>query len=316
MDLEKYAVLSNEELVKRILKRKDEINAILLVHNYQRMEIQELADFRGDSLELARKAQKTDAGTIVFCGVDFMAESAKILSPEKMVLLPDANATCPMAQMIDPGSLIKMKKKHPGAVVITYVNSTADVKAESDICCTSANAVNIVNHYIDKKIIFTPDENLANYCISQTGADIIPWKGFCYVHDNFSAKHVKERLDDIPGAKLIAHPECKKAVLELADHVTSTSGMVKVVKDNLFGETPQVFATEVGLVERLKKEFPGKKLYPIRKKGICRTMKLTTLPKLAWAMDNLQYQIEIPPNVRIRAKEALQKMIDMSSPPK
>lgn len=284
-----------------------------MVHNYQRLEIQDLADFLGDSLGLSIEASKSDASLIVFCGVDFMAESAKILSPDKKVLLPDRKANCPMAMMVDIDKLREMKKLYPEAVVVTYVNSTAEVKAESDICCTSSNAVEVVRSLGKRKIIFTPDQNLAIYAKLKTGADIIPWEGFCYVHDAFTVRDVEVALNEHPSALFIAHPECQMEVLNRADLVTSTSGMVKWVAENLdiVDQRGVIIGTEVGLVNQLNKRFPGRKIYPLFDRSICWTMKLTTLAKVCWSIENEQYEITVPEDIREKAYTALKRMIDI-----
>ncbi len=312
-ELSDYERMSPEELRDRILKARREKNAVLLVHNYQRMEVQGLADFLGDSLGLSIEAARSDASLIVFCGVDFMAESAKILSPDKKVVIPDRRANCPMALMVDIEILRDLKRKHPDALVVTYVNSTAEVKAESDICCTSSNAVEVVRSLGNRKIIFTPDRNLAMYVQSQTGADIIPWEGFCYVHDNFTRNHLEQALREHPGALFIAHPECRMEVLERADLVTSTSGMVHWTEDNLdlIEQRGVIIGTEIGLVEQLQQRFPESKIYPLSSGGICRTMKLTTLPKVCWAIEKEQYEIDVPRNIREKAYQALKRMIDI-----
>jgi len=310
-DLSEYENLSTEELHARINFARKEKNAVLLVHNYQRLEIQKLADYLGDSLGLSIQAAKTDASLIVFCGVDFMAESAKILSPVKKVVIPDNKADCPMAKMVDLDGLRELKARHPGAVVVTYVNSTAEVKAESDICCTSANAVQVVESLKGKKIIFTPDKNLALYAKKMTGADIIPWEGFCYVHDAFARRDVEAARKSYPDAFFIAHPEAPMEVLDVADLVTSTSGMVKWVDENrsVVDERGVIIGTEVGLVDQLREKYPGKKIYPLFDRAICRTQKLTTLPKVCWSLENEEYTVEIPKHTIEKARTALERMI-------
>lgn len=312
-DLKEYQKLTAEELRERIMRARKAKNAVLLVHNYQPLEIQEFADYLGDSLGLSIEATKTETSLIVFCGVDFMAESAKILNPEKKVVIPDRRADCPMAKMVDIEELRELKKRYPGAVVVTYVNSTADVKAESDICCTSANAVQVVRSLVDKKIIFTPDKNLALYTKKMTGADIIPWEGFCYVHDAFGDRDVEEALNAHPGAVFIAHPECTMEVLDRADLVTSTSGMVKWVDGNLdtIDKRGVIIGTEVGLVNQLRKKYPSREIHPLFDRGICKTQKLTNLPNLCWALENEQYEVNVPEDIRVKAYSALKRMIDI-----
>ncbi|TKJ41908.1 quinolinate synthase [candidate division LCP-89 bacterium B3_LCP] len=314
MDVREYSTLPVDELVSRIKRAKKKKNAVLLVHNYQRMEVQQLADFLGDSLGLAREATRTDADIIVFCGVDFMAETAKILNPDKKVLLPDHRADCPMARMIDAPLLTEAKRKYPGAVVVTYVNSTAEVKALSDICCTSSNAIKVVKSLGDKQIIFTPDKNLAEYCRQHTGADIIPWEGHCYVHDQFTTEDVKIALEMHPDAIFIAHPECRMEVLSIADHVASTTGMVNFVTDNQdeIREKGIIIGTEIGLVEQINTEYPDLPLYPLTSTAICATQKLTNLAKVAWCIETQSNEIILDEEVRCRAYGAVKRMIDIS----
>jgi len=313
MDLQEYNSLSTTELKSRIAKTKKEKNAVLLVHNYQTQDVQAVADFLGDSLGLARKAETVDADLIVFCGVDFMAETAKILNPDKKVLLPDLRAGCPMAAMIDGETLRAEKEKHPDAVVVTYVNSTAEVKALSDICCTSSNAVKIVQSLGDKEILFTPDRNLALYCKSQTGANIIPWQGHCYVHDNFKVRDVEEAKASHSDALFIAHPECRSQVLELADVITSTSGMVNYIAENqkLIQEKGIIVGTEIGLVEQLIANFPDLPIFPLTQTGICATMKLTTLPKVAWCLEHELNEILLDETIRQQAYTAVKRMLEI-----
>jgi len=312
-DIKEYEQLPKEELRLRIMRAKSQKNAVLLVHNYQKLEIQELADHLGDSLGLSIQATKTKADLIVFCGVDFMAESAKILNPEKKVILPHGKADCPMAKMVEIDALRQMKELYPEAVVVTYVNSSAEVKAESDVCCTSANAVEVVRSLPGKKIIFTPDKNLAIYAQYMTKADIIPWEGFCYVHDAFSSRDVIVARNSYPQAMFIAHPECAMEVLEMADHITSTAGMVKWVEDNqeIVNKFGVIIGTEVGLVDQLKKRFPEGKIYPLFDRAICATQKLTNLSRLCWAMENEQVEITIPEEIRLKAFSALKRMVEI-----
>lgn len=313
MNLRDYKTFSREELVSRIMKAKKTKNAVLLVHNYQRREVQEIADFLGDSLGLAKEATRTDAAIIVFCGVDFMAESAKILNPEKKVLLPDKRADCPMAQMIDAESLAAAKRKYPDAVVVTYVNSTAEVKALSDICCTSSNAIKVVQSLGNRRILFTPDRNLALYCREQTGAHIIPWEGYCYVHDKFRSRDVAQAKKDHPEALFVAHPECRKEVLDAADAVTSTTGMVTYVRDHRdeIRHRGVIIGTEIGLVEQLGAIYPDLPIFPLSATAVCATQKLTDLAKVAWCLETESNEIVLDEDVRRRAYGALQKMIEI-----
>ena len=312
-DLKNYQNLPHEELRRRILRAKQVKNAVILAHNYQPLEIQDMADILGDSLGLSIEAAKTDSSLIVFCGVNFMAESAKILNPQKKVVIPNPKANCPMARMVDIEGLRALKKKHPDALVVTYVNSTAEVKAESDICCTSANAVQIVKFLGNQRIIFTPDKNLGTYVQRMTGADIIYWEGFCYVHDAFTIRDVDVAQYEYPGAVFIAHPECHIEVLEKADLVTSTSGMIKWVTQNqgIVNDIGVIIGTEVGLVHQLQRKYPQGKIYPLFDKAICKTMKLTTLPHLCWALENEEVEMIVPEDIRQRAYTALKRMLDI-----
>ncbi len=314
MDLREYSLLSFEELTDRIVQAKRDKNAVLLVHNYQRMEVQKVADFLGDSLGLAEEATRTEADIIVFCGVDFMAQTAKILNPEKKVLMPDLRADCPMAKMIDARSLGEMRRKHPQAVVVSYVNTTAEVKALSDICCTSSNAVKVVQSLKDQQILFTPDRNLAEYCRTRTGADIIPWEGYCYVHDDFRAEQVVEARKAHSEALFIAHPECRPEVLALADHITSTSGMVHYVEEHReeIRSRGIIIGTEVGLVEQLQDRFRDLTIFPLSSHAICATMKLTTLAKVAWCLETESNEIQLDEDIRERASRAVQRMMEIT----
>jgi len=297
-----------KELIEKINELKKEKNAVILVHNYQRPEIYEIADFMGDSLELAKKAMETDSKIIVFCGVDFMAESAKILNPEKIVLHPSKLSVCPMAQMVSKEKVIEMKKQHPEAAVVSYVNTTAEVKAISDICCTSANAVIVVDSLEENEIIFTPDKNLAAYVQTKTDKKIIPVEGHCYVHDKITADAVKKAKQNYPGAKVMVHPECRIEVIKLADAVCSTSQMIKYAKENDAKEL--IAATECGMANMLKKEIPEKDFYAAG--GICIQMKKITLEKVYDCLLNEKNKIELDKEIMDKARMALKKMIDVS----
>ena len=294
-------------IVEEITKLKKEKNAIILVHNYQRPEIQDIADFLGDSLGLAKQAAETKAGIIVFCGVRFMAETAKILSPEKMVLLPRKEAGCPMADMITAEDLRRLKKNHPDAKVVSYVNTNADVKAESDICCTSANAVKVVKNISAEKIIFTPDKNLAAYCQRFTDKEIIPWNGYCHVHERITKEEVILAKENFPDALLLVHPECKPSVIDLADEVLSTSGMVNLAKKS--DKKRFLIGTEGGLIYRLKKENPGKEFYSAGAAKMCRNMKLTTLNDVYLSLKEERYPIELAGEIIKAAQKALTAML-------
>ncbi len=294
-------------IVEEITKLKKEKNAIILVHNYQRPEIQNIADSLGDSLGLAREAAKTDARIIVFCGVRFMAETAKILSPEKTVIIPRKDAGCPMADMITAEDLRMLKEKYPGAKVVSYVNTNADVKAESDICCTSANAIKVVRNIEAEKIIFTPDKNLAAYCQRFTDKEIIPWNGYCYVHEKIREEEVRLAKEKFPDALLLVHPECNPSVIDLADEVLSTSGMLNFAKKT--DKKRFLIGTEEGLIYRLKKENPGKEFYAAGTAKMCRNMKLTTLNDVYFSLKEERYAIELPEGIIKSAKKALEAML-------
>ena len=300
--------MENKELINKINELKKEKNAIILVHNYQRPEIYEVADFMGDSLELSKKATETDAGIIVFCGVDFMAESAKILNPKKLVLHPSKLSVCPMAQMVTKEQVLEMKKEHPRAIVVSYVNTTAEVKAVSDICCTSANAVKVVNSLDEDEIIFTPDKHLAAYVQTKTDKKIVPVEGYCYVHDNISVGDVKKAKENYPNAKVMVHPECRIEVIKLADAVCSTSQMLKYAKQSPAKEF--IAVTECGMANALKKEMPDKTFYPVG--GTCTQMKQITPEKVYDCLLNEKNEVEIEKEITEKARKALQRMLDVS----
>lgn len=296
------------DLTSFINSKKKEHRAVILAHYYQLPEIQDIADYVGDSLQLARQAAETDAEVIVFCGVKFMAESARILSPHKTVLLPVLSAGCPMADMVDAKGLRELKACHPQAAVVCYVNSSAEVKAESDICCTSSNAVAVVNSIPeDKEIIFVPDRNLGRYVQSQTGRNMIFWEGFCPVHDVLTFKEVQELKQNYPQAVVLVHPECPPEVTELADAVRSTAGILKYVKESQAQEF--IIGTEEGFMYTLSKACPDKTFYLARTEFVCRDMKYVTLETLADALDKMRYEIDIEEETRIQAYKALHRML-------
>ncbi|MDP2167740.1 MAG: quinolinate synthase [Thermodesulfovibrionales bacterium] len=322
-----------EFLHEEILRLKEKKRAIILSHNYQREEVQDIADFVGDSLELSRTASTIDCEVIVFCGVNFMAESASVLSPEKTVLLPESEAACPMADMIKvegprklwksyPGyesqpalvfpleySLRDIKREFPGVPVVAYVNTTADVKAESDICCTSSNVVKVVESLPGERVICVPDRNLSMWAQRNTKKQVISWDGFCHVHDRITKKDALKAKEAHPGALLMAHPECRPEVLDIADHVTSTSGMLRFANASEASEF--IVGTELGLMHRLKKENPEKVFHPLRPDMICPNMKKTTLKSIHRALTEMTHVVKVPEDIRIPAKRALDRMLEI-----
>jgi quinolinate synthase len=295
--------------VNRIKQLKKERNAIILAHNYQRGEVQDIADFVGDSFGLSQKAVLSGADTIVFCGVDFMAESAAILNPEKTVLMPEISAQCPMAAMITPESLKLEKEKYPDAAVVCYVNTPASVKAQSDICCTSANAIKVVNALPETEIIFVPDRNLALYVASHTQKKIIPWNGYCPTHHLILPGDILLEKEEHPDAKILVHPECRPEVVSLADQVLSTAGMLKYANQSDSREF--IIGTEIGLLHRLRKENPDKVFIPGTKYAVCPNMKMNTLGSIIRALEKNEHIIKIPEDIRVKAKKALDLMLEV-----
>lgn len=293
------------EKIKQLKKKR---NAIILAHNYQRADVQDVADFVGDSFGLSQKAVSSGADVIVFCGVDFMAESASILNPEKTVLMPELSAQCPMAGMITPEGLRLEKQKYPDAAVVCYVNTSAAVKAESDICCTSANAVKVVNSLDEKEIIFVPDRNLAQYVAANTKKKIIPWDGYCPTHHLILPGDILIEKEEHPGARVLVHPECRKDVIELADKVLSTAGMLKYAAQSDAREF--IIGTEIGLLHRLRKENPQKNFYPATAYAVCPNMKMNTMESIIRALEKNEHVIKVPENIRKKAKQALDRMLD------
>lgn len=296
-------------IVEKIVKLKRERNAIILAHNYQLPEVQDIADFVGDSLGLSIQAAGTDAQVIVFCGVHFMAETAKILSPRKTVLIPDMNAGCPMADMINADQLRVIKAEHPNATVVCYVNTTAEVKAQCDLCCTSANAVSIVKDVMkeNKEVIFVPDKYLADYVSTETGCDLIVWKGYCPTHAKILPEHILLQKELHPGAVVLAHPECTPGVRMLADKVISTEGMcwyANEMKDKEF-----IVVTEVGILHRMRKNNPDKTFYPASDMAICPNMKLITLEKVLLSLEEMHDEITLPRETIAKAKKCIQRML-------
>lgn len=293
--------------IKRLLKER---NAIMLAHNYQPPEIQDLADLCGDSLELSIKAAETDADVILFCGVHFMAETASILSPDKTVLIPRLDAGCPMADMITPDTLQKRISELPPMPVVTYVNSSAAVKALSTICCTSANVIEVINSLDAPELLATPDRNLARYAADHTEKTIHLWEGCCPIHDALTPEDVARAQAEHPRALFLAHPECPPEVVELADVVTSTSGMLRFVKASSHNEF--IIGTEEGILHPLRKQNPGKTFYPASAKMICSDMKKITLEDVCSSLEEMKHVVKIPEEIRIPALSAVQKMVDLS----
>lgn len=297
------------EIAARIAELKKERNAVILAHNYQIGEVQDVADFLGDSLELSQKAARLDEDIIVFCGVHFMAETAAILAPEKTVLIPDIHAGCPMANMVTAKELKAWKKNYPGRPVVCYVNTTAEVKAECDICCTSSNALKVVESLKAEEILFAPDKNLAAYVARHTPKTIIPWDGYCYVHNNILARDVRESKVKFPEAEVWVHPECRPEVIDLADKVLSTGKMIKEART-----TPKkaaIIGTEAGIVYRLKKENPDKEFHPVKELALCYNMKKINLKKVLQSLEEKIFKVQVPLEISRRARGAIEKMINL-----
>lgn len=299
-----------EQTREKVRSLKEELGAVILAHNYQIPEIQNIADFVGDSLELSVKASDTEEEIILFCGVTFMAETAKILSPQKRVIVPRRDARCPMADMASPKAIQEARRRNPEAAVVSYVNTNAEVKAVSDVCCTSANALRVVESMDEEEIIFVPDMNLARYVQRHTGKRIIPWDGFCYVHARFWPSEVRRAKELYPDALLLVHPECPSEVIDLADKVLSTGGMVRFAKES--PATDFLIATEEGLIHRLTKENPGKRFMAAGVPRVCSSMKRITLSDVVDALLTQRYEVTIPETTRIDAERALRRMIDLS----
>jgi len=312
---QKYTENTNKQytdkLKKRIAELKKKRNAVIIVHNYQRDEAQDIADITGDSLGLSKAAIKIDADIIVFCGVHFMAETAYILNPSKTILLPVKEAGCPMADMITPEALRNKKEQYPGSPVVCYVNTSAAIKAESDICCTSRNAVEVVRSLKEKRVIFVPDKNLGHYVQSQLpDKEIILWEGFCPTHIGVLPDQIMAAKRFHPKAEFIAHPECNPDVLELADHITSTGGMIEYVKHSKSKEF--IIGTEMGMLYRLRQDNPGKRFYLPTEHLLCANMKLTTLGWIVNSLELMVHKVTVPEDIRSRAYNAVDKMLKIS----
>jgi len=297
-----------EKLIQLVKELKKQRNAVILVHNYQKPEMYRIGDYIGDSLGLAREAAKTDADIILFCGVKFMAETAKILSPEKTVLLPTLDAGCSLADMATPEKLAEVIKLHPKAAVVSYVNTSAAIKAMSDVCCTSMNAVKIVDSLPNEEVIFLPDRNLGRYVAEKTKKRIILWDGYCFVHDKLNAKMLLDLKKKNPKAKIIAHPECKEEILKMADHVCGTGGMAKFANSN--GTQDFIVITECGMTEKLREDAPNKNFYSFC--NICPYMKSITMPLVVNSLVHKQHEITLPRDIIIKARKALDRMLEFN----
>jgi len=300
------------ELVERINDLRRKRRAVILAHNYQLPEVQDIADFVGDSLALAREATQIQADLILLCGVHFMAETAKLLNPDRPVLVPDPNAGCPMANMVDPRELAEAKRRHPDAVVVTYVNSSAAVKAMSDVCCTSANAVPVVRSIPrERPILFVPDQSLGEYVAQVTGRDnFILWPGFCPTHHRILAEHIEARRREHPGADVCVHPECTRDVRALADFIGSTGQILRHVRESQ--KKTFIIATELGICHGLQKQNPGKTIVPVTRLADCPNMKLNTLEKVLWSLEDLRYEVTVPADVAGPARRAIERMLAVS----
>ncbi len=295
-----------KEKIQALAKAK---NAIILAHNYQPAEIQEVADLCGDSLEMSIKAAATKADIIICCGVHFMAETAAILSPEKTVLLPNPDAGCPMAEMVTPEALVARKKELGNIPVITYVNSSAAVKAVSDICCTSANVIKVVNAMDADEVLMTPDKNLAKYAAANTAKMVHLWEGYCPFHNNLTVQEVMTAKSAHPKALFVAHPECPPQILELADSIQSTSGMIRFAGESSGDQF--ILGTEIGLLHPISKAHPQKQFYPASKKMMCKDMKKISLENILESLTTLSGEVRVPEEIRIKALGSVQKMIDL-----
>jgi len=302
-------MMKDTEIIGKINKLRKERDAVIVAHNYQRPEVQDIADYVGDSLGLSQEAAKTKAKTIVFCGVHFMAETAAIISPDKTVLIPDDNAGCPLANMITVRQLKEEKAKYPDAVVVAYVNTIAAVKAESDYCCTSSNAVKIVSAIPkDKKIIFIPDQSLGSYVANQTGRSLVLWKGYCPTHHRILARDILEHKKKYSNAKVVVHPECLKEVIDLADKVASTTGIIKYCAESNAKEF--IIGTEIGVLHKLRTDNPNKIFIEASKLADCPNMKLNTLEKILWSLEDMVYKVTVPADIAQKAMRSIQRMLE------
>ena len=296
-------------LADKIQNLRREKKAVILAHNYQLGEVQDIADFVGDSLELSQIAAKSEAEVIVFCGVLFMAEIASILCTDKAVLLPDTNAGCPMADMITVEGLRQRKRELPGVAVVCYVNSPIEVKAESDICCTSANAVKVIESLDNNEVLFVPDQYLGHYAATKTDKKVILWSGYCPSHMMIQPEDITWLKREYPKAKAVVHPECRPEVIDLADEVLSTGGMCRFARETEAKEV--IVGTEIGIIHRLKKENPEKRFIPASEQAVCPTMKLITLEKILRSLKDLAPEVKVPEDICLRAKAAVDRMLEV-----
>jgi len=300
----------DKPLIEKIERLKQQRHAVILAHNYQRAEIQDLADFCGDSLGLSIEASRTDAEVIVFCGVRFMAETAAILSPDKTVLLPDKAAGCPMADMIDAEQLRRLKAEHPEALVVCYVNSSAEVKAESDYCCTSSNAVEVVRSLPpDREIIFIPDQHLGQFVVERTGRKMVLWPGYCTTHVTITDDDVRRARQEHPDAVVLMHPECSEPSKKLADQLLSTGQMLSFVRNSEARRF--IVATENGIIHALRKQNPQAEFFPVTERAVCPNMKRITVDKLIASLEDMRYVVNVPPDIASRARRALDRMVEV-----
>jgi quinolinate synthase len=299
---------ANKDITEKILQLKEKRDAVILAHNYQLGEIHDIADFVGDSLDLSQKAAQTDAKVIVFCGVHFMAETASLLCPDKIVLLPDEHAGCPMADMVTVEDLRKKKSESPDAAVVCYINTTAAVKAECDICCTSSNALKVVASIPEgKPIIFLPDRYLGSYAAALGGREMILWPGYCPTHQRITAEDIVKLKKQYPEAQVVVHPECRSDVTALADKALGTGGMMRYARES--EHTDFIIGTEIGIIYRLRKENPSKRFIPASEQAICPNMKLITLEKILWSLEEMVYQVSVPEELRDKARKSVERML-------
>ncbi len=302
--------VKDTEIISEIMRLKKQKNAVILVHNYQRSEVQDIADFTGDSLELSQQAAKTTADVIVFCGVHFMAETAYIINPKRTVLLPDIESGWPMADMITVEDLVDKKKELNGVTVVCYVNSSAAVKAESDICCTSANAVKVVQSLGDKKILFIPDQYLGQWVAEKTGHKMHLWPGFCPTHMKVLPEDILRLKKAHQGAVALVHPECRAEAKAVADEVLSTGGMIRYARESPAREF--IIGTETGIIHRLQKENPAKHFMPVTDKAVCPNMKRITLEKVLWSLQDMKHKVTVPEDIRLKALSTVERMLAIS----